>query len=58
MPDFNKPYTYGTGRFTYELEFKDGAIRIVNHQGCSVLSETAVRYHLMVADTEPSFRYI
>lgn len=58
MPEFNKPYTYGIGRFTYEVEFKDGAIRIVNHQGGSVLTEHAVRFHLMVAKSEPTFRYI
>lgn len=57
MPEFNKPYTYGTGRFTYELRFADGSLTVVNHQGGSVTSEGALRYHLQAAKL-PDFRYI
>lgn len=57
MPEFNKPYTYGTGRFTYELRFADGQLTVVNHQGGKVESVEAVRFHL-AAMSQVDFRYI
>jgi hypothetical protein len=60
MPEFNRRYTYGIGRFSYIIQkLEDGSVRVMSIEGRnSVQTDEAVKYHLTKVATLPGFRYI
>lgn len=58
MPEFNRPYTYGNGRFVYIIYLNAGDVSVHEfNTGSKMLSAEAVRYHLQEVKQAHDFRY-
>lgn len=60
MPEFEKPYTYGSGHYSYIVKISNEGSVGVYHlaTGTQVKTPEAVAYHLTVVKGLPGFRYI
>lgn len=57
MIQFNREYTYGIGSFFYKLNFVDGELSVSCTGMGTLLSESAIRFHLFEAVKQEGFRY-
>jgi len=59
MPEFEKPYTYGIGRFSYVIKLSGGDVSVhLLGTDSKLLSPEAIAYHLSEVKKLPGFRYL